>query len=500
MTSLLFKKRSLLTTALCLSLTGGVGSVNAENNEVSILNTLPNYTTDTSDFPISTLTLPLFRVEGERTVQGTIGLDWDTGQFEVFDVKRVPMATKTEKDDGFDPVIAEQLDQYLDKVINEYGKPGAVIRVDMGEHSWRGVAGISRFQECCGDKPRIFSEKFRIGSITKMIVASAVMALVQDGKLDLDDTMEELFSGESWYSKMPNGDKITVRDVLRHQTGLADHIPQASFLCHPFTRISPIDLLIPAFEKSQDPNSIFHKDGNQTPRSEFEIGTDYEYSNTNYVIAGLLIEKATGKSVVDGINRYVLIPLKAFNTAFPVEVAIPYVYASGYMKMAGSLNEKGECIINPNTADFQDTTFIEPSLPWTAGGMISNVNDLVKIVKGQATGTSPELSSQLLEQRFDFVSAGHGASYGLGIYDIEGYLGHLGQIVGFDNAVFYHPEKDIAIAINMNAYPLGQIDASKVFDEVREILDEKTPRSSAKQSEGQGFILNPACSDQPVCY
>jgi len=458
-------KRLVLITGLCLSV-AGIGSANAQEEE-TLLNTLPRYS---AKKPFKTLTFPQLR-KGKHIYQGTVKCGWNIG-CEMPELRKVPRATQTTWDKGFNPIIARQLDLLLDEIITQDGKPGVVIRVDMGRQSWRGVAGTSRIEECCGNKPRVFSDKFRIGSITKMVMASVVVALAQEGRLNLDDTMEKWFSDESWYSQMPNGNLITVRDLLRHQSGLADYVPFDNFVCNSLTRIKPESLLIPAFKQG----------------SQFEPGNGWLYSNTNYILVGLLIEKVTKKPVAKALNHHLLIPLKAFNTVFPSEAAIPYYYASGYMNLAGHLDSNGNCI-HDQTTSFRDTTFIDPSLPWTAGGVISNVNDLTEIVKGQVMGTYPKLSPAFQKERFQFVYTGTDTPktgriyYALGMYDIKGYRGHIGQVPGYGSAAYYHQEQKIAIVINMNSYSgdPGKKTSTDIFLEILDILDGKWDQQARRE-------------------
>ncbi len=398
-------KTPLVLTAMLLT---SVGSINAAEEEETLLNTLPFYKPASVPFSTGELTLPQLRNDGESLFQATIKFNWTSSECEITDAHEILRATETSSDEGFDPTVATQLQELLQQIVNKYKQPGAVIRVDMDGKSWRGVAGVSRYDNSSGNKPRVFSDKFRIGSITKMVMASLVLALEQDEFLSLDDTMEKWFSEESWYFKMPNGSLITVRDVLRHQTGLIDYVPLDSFLCAPLTPIREENLLISAF----DTNSLtFTRNGVKTPRNDFKIGVDWEYSNTNYILVGMLIEKASKKAVADVLNHRLLFHLEAFNTVFPDDTAIPYYYSYGYTTITSCTRNSpdDQCVLLSSTAgssdqcekltppsgDFYDLTFFDPSLPWTAGAIISNVNDLSEILKGQATGTYPPLLPEL---------------------------------------------------------------------------------------------------------
>ncbi|NJO16201.1 MAG: beta-lactamase family protein [Thioploca sp.] len=496
----LFKLRKYVAIVASLGLPlMGISSSSAE--ETAFINTLPLYSpkidpnsdpskaNSDNDTILGTITLPLCRFQGdEKTLySGTLKLNKKT--LDSIEYHQVPRTTQTEFDDGFPEDIAQELQDLMENTVKQNQVPGAIILVNYQGKVWRGVAGKSRID----DKSQVFLNKFRVGSVTKMFVASIVLALIQDPKnnLTLDDTMEKWFQNESWYSNMPNGDKITIRDLLRHQSGLYNYTESSEIIASmyetPMRIFTPQELLAVSFIHG----------------SQFEPGTQYSYSNTNYILAGLLIEKITHRSVAENINSRVLEPTGMFNTSFLDDAGIPYYYSHGYTYLGQNILPK-------------DITFSEPSVAWAAGAIVSNSTDLEDFTRLQAMGKispSEELSKQLQEERFRFANPSNLETYngcnqkdsenellyGMGIFCYYGYLGHEGVFPGYNTSTYYRPNeenanKSIGITINLNITDSPKITAGDLFLKIVGILDEKNslPRkkflSNGKLPDGRTLI------------
>jgi D-alanyl-D-alanine carboxypeptidase len=486
------RKYAVITTGLGLAL---IGISNSSAEETAFINTLPLYspkidsnpngdkTNSDDDAILSTLTLPLYRFQGDEKTLYTGTLKLNKKALDSIEYHQVPRTTQTEFDEGFPKDIARELQDLMENTVKQDQVPGTIILVDYYGKVWRGVAGKARID----DKPQVFLNKFRIGSITKMFVASIVLALVQDPKnnLTLDDTMKKWFHDESWYSNLPNGDKITIRYLLRHQSGLYNYTASpemvASMYELPMRIFTPQELLAISFSHG----------------SEFEPGTKYSYSNTNYILAGLLIEKITHHSVAENINSRILEPTGMFNTAFPNDASIPYYYSHGYTYLGQNISPK-------------DTTFYEPSVAWAAGAIISNSIDLEHFTRLQAMGKispSEELSKQLQEERFKFANPSNLKTYqgcnqkdsenellyGIGIFCYYGYLGHEGVFPGYNTSTYYRPDeentdKGIGITINLNITDSPKVTARDIFLKIAGILHNKNSllrKKSLSKSNGQ---------------
>ena len=464
----LVKKRVTLMTAACLSLSVGIGAEEASIINPIPLNTVPLY--DNSEGPIdgTILIVPQFRTPDKGLHDGVLKLNLLTNLFEIveYDYRQPLRFSGIQADPEFPSDIATQLEQCMNEVfVKSDEHVGVIMRVDVGLNSWRGTVGQSQMNQCC-QEPRVYSNKFRIGSVTKVFVASVVLSLIEEGQLSLEDTLKK-FQGEEWYSLLPdNSDAITIRDLLGMRSGIGSYTSSSeigtSNWCTPRGVFTPEQLVKYGVDVAAPP-----------------LG-DFNYSNTNYVLLGLIIESVTGKSLAENLQLKIFQPLQLFQTAFPNQPSIPYYFDSGYSSIvaAGTSSECAKQQVDetlPKIGDYSviEMTYTSPSTPWAAGAMLSNMDDMVNAVKAQVTGKIPKLSSDLLNERevtslirdatSNYLSEHYGIKspimYGLGIKEFDGYLGHDGEIFGYNSAAFYNPDKDIAIGVNMNVYPGNPIDA-----------------------------------------
>lgn len=419
---------------------------------VGLINVLPLYQDDPDAGANikGTIILPRLRVNGEETslLGGKIHIDLTEGinSCHVTEANLIPRTTISGMDEGFNPDAATKLNAILANVqagVDSGKIPGVVMRVDLGGKSWRAITGKSRMNT---DDKRVYSDYFRIGSISKTFTAAAVLLLYQQGKVDLEDTMEKWFADESWYSQMPNGDKITLRYLLRHQSGLFNYVKipeiQEAMLNDPTRVYSPEELLILSF--------------NGKPDGDFEPGAKIEYSNTNFIIAGLLIEKITGQSAEKFIRDNLLKPFNMYNTMLGTDPGVPYYYSHGYLDADGNNNDE--------TVSWKDVSYLDPSIAWTSGSVISNIDDLTMGFKCQVSRAEdcPAIlfSEETLAERMDYVANvenGFNVNFGLGLLNICGFSYHVGAINGYETAVFYNPSMldygEVMITMSLNMYP-----------------------------------------------
>lgn len=253
----------------------------------------------------------------------------------------------------------------------------------------------------------------RVGSISKTFAATLIMQLVAEGRIGLDDPVEKYLPGVLRGEGI-DGDRITVRQVLRHQSGLpniTDGRPGFEYLmAQEGKTATPAELMALALSVP----------------AEFEPGTRWSYSNTNYIVAGMLVEAVTGHSYTDELNRRILVPLRLDGTYLPGprEYEIRDPHPKGYESLDGTLI---------------DVSRIEPSGPWAAGAMVSTGADLnrfyLALVNGEVLGAAE--TAQMMN---DPVTTGRsdGQSYGIGLQTGTlrcgaRYYGHSGGIVGFHN-------------------------------------------------------------------
>ncbi|MFE5853018.1 serine hydrolase domain-containing protein [Streptomyces sp. NPDC056500] len=261
-------------------------------------------------------------------------------------------------------------DAALQKVIEDQvergGIPGVLASVRDGDRVWRGDAGVADVRT---GKERGDHDRFRIGSITKTFVATVILKLEAEGRLDLDDTVEKWLPGMV-SGNGHNGGKVSIRQLLNHTSGISSYTANPEFgdtyltkgfLKNRYYRHSPENLVGWAMGSAPD----------------FAPGTGWSYSNTNYILAGLIIEKTTGGSYEQAVKDRILRPLGLRNTSLPRHsTAMPQPSGRAYTKM---FNETPP-------AEFHDATRLNASWGWSAGDMISTTGDLQRFASALMSG------------------------------------------------------------------------------------------------------------------
>jgi D-alanyl-D-alanine carboxypeptidase len=283
----------------------------------------------------------------------------------------------------------------------------------------------------------------RIASITKTFTATAILLQVVHGNLSLEDTIDK------WFPTVPNASKITVRDLLAMRSGLYDFTAEPKFLRdftkNPLLKWSPLDVV--KIEETHKPVA--------------EPNTETKYTDSNYVLLGLILEKVSGETVERNITKEVIKPLGLTHTSFPSTAAMPKPFAHGYF--AGDEgNEK-----------IQDYTAVNPKVAWTAGAIVSTLGDLRKYGRQLATGAL--LPQSLFAERIDFGeipnAGGPPVGYGLGILHVGTWLGHDGAIFGFSTITMYEPKSGTTIAATANLSSNFSTPTLDVFFQIADRLD-----------------------------
>ena len=268
--------------------------------------------------------------------------------------------------------------------------------------------------------PMALDDHFRIGSNTKTFVATVLLRLHDEKKLKLDDTIAHFKLG----FHVPNESRITVRELAEMRSGLLDIYS------------------VPGVQNESE--SVWR---NRTPKQWVELatkqpllfspGTRYNYSNTNWFLLGLIIEKITGDSIQSQINKRILVPMQLRETSFPTtERGMPQPYAHGY-----SLNGSRQWV--------DETTALPPPASWAAGAMISDMADMQRWVKAYVTGTTNSAASQ--KARLTCLPTGEGnAAFGFGIGCSAGWYGYTGGITGYNTSAWYMPAKGVTIIAFVN--------------------------------------------------
>ncbi|MFI6485584.1 serine hydrolase domain-containing protein [Nonomuraea sp. NPDC050663] len=304
----------------------------------------------------------------------------------------------------------------LDKIVTGQGATAALARVSDGERTRTTSVGVRDLER--GGRPAA-NGHFRIGSVTKTFVATVVLQLVDEGRLRLDDPIAGHLPGT-----VPGGERITVRQLLNHTSHLYDYMSEPGYSTNRwrgearFRSYQPHELLKVAFAKQLPDDGRWH------------------YSNTNYVVLGLLIEKLTGMPYGEQITRRILRPLGLRHTIVPGDRAgVPAPHAKGYEPMP----------------ELVDATRMNPSLDWAAGEMISTTGDLERFMGALLGGRLT--SKESLQAMRATVRTGVGFGYGLGLqaYPLPcgTVWGHSGELIGYLTFAFRSDSgKSLTLSIN----------------------------------------------------
>ncbi|AIV38895.1 peptidase [Streptomyces sp. CCM_MD2014] len=322
------------------------------------------------------------------------------------------------------------------------GVPGVTATAREGRRTWSGTEGVGDLRT---GEPRSERDRYRVGSITKTFVATVVLQLEAEGRLSLDDTVDEWLPGVV-EGNGNHGDRITLRQLLNHTSGIHNYtadeefvrtyFARDGFLEHRYDTVTPRQLV--AIATAHEP--------------DFEPGTDWRYSNTNYILAGMVIEEATGRPYAEEVRRRIIDPLKLRATSVPgTRVTLPRPSSRAYSKLAETA-----------TGPTYDVTRLNPSLAGSSGEMISDSADLNRFYTALLRGRL--LPAEQLAEMTTTVPAMPGASYGLGLIKREldcgvTVWGHGGGIHGSSSEAVTTRDGRHALAFNFNGDWSGDSDA-----------------------------------------
>jgi D-alanyl-D-alanine carboxypeptidase len=266
------------------------------------------------------------------------------------------------------------------------------------------------------------TDHYRIGSNTKPMTATIVLQLVQEGKLALEDPISK------YRPDVPNGQNITIAQLLDMRSGLPSYTEDPAFL-----RTIDEDR-----QRVWDPEKLLALAYTKPPL--FAPGTSWHYSNTNYILLGLVMEKLTGKTVSQPFQERLFSPLGMQSSTIPpvADSAMPEPYAHGYHFGAAEQTGGESAALPPaeqasataGTLLPHDWSGNNPSWGWTAGSGISTADDLAVFVGALVDGglLDPPMQQRGLASVEPPDPANPSFGYGYGLMRFATYYGHNGQI------------------------------------------------------------------------
>lgn len=317
-----------------------------------------------------------------------------------------------------DPATASRVARTVEREVRRQLLPGVIVGIARdGHRPWMIARGHADLRTL---RPMQTDEHVRIGSVTKAFVTTLLMRLAQEGRLSLDEPIDNYVPG------VPDGEAITLRQLANMTSGIADVFANQEFTLGYLTgetftprRLIELGTALPAV---------------------FPPGTGWSYSNTNTDLLGVVIQQVTGEPLAAALRKRVFEPLGLRGTSLPSSDRLARPFAAGYTEQTVS-------------GHFAEATYNTPTATWAAGGLVSTVPDLLKAARLFGTG-KPLLSRSSQRERTDWVRfpPNHpGQLYGLGLFDFNGWIGHNGGIPGYTAIAWYLPEKKLALAVSVSS-------------------------------------------------
>ncbi|MEM1423665.1 MAG: serine hydrolase domain-containing protein, partial [Planctomycetota bacterium] len=307
--------------------------------------------------------------------------------------------------------------------------PGAAVAVYRGDEPLIddafGVASLETEERLTTD------HAFRVASLSKPVVATVLLQLVDEGAVSLDDPVSQYIEG------VPAGDEITLRMLAQHTSGLRNYIAipavRAAFAAQPHRAWTRDELLRFAFDFG--PHFRPDEDG-------------WMYSNTNYLLLGEVIEQVEGAPLGSVIDKRICVPLGLADTYYSTDPAMPSLHARGY-QMGDQTGPKywvGEGEVA------WDETDASPSMWHAAGAMVSTLDDVRRLLGAVVEGEL--VSERAHAEQTSWRETGYtsGYRYGLGLVNYRGGIGHNGMVPGYQATAAHDPDRDVTVVVLANMY------------------------------------------------
>ncbi|WP_079109949.1 serine hydrolase domain-containing protein [Streptomyces roseifaciens] len=347
-------------------------------------------------------------------------------------------ASDTPPSGGGHPATQRAMDEAV-----KAGIPGVTAQARDTGGVWKSASGVG---DLTSGAPRGENDKFRVGSITKTFVATVLLQMEAEGRLSLDDTVERRLPGLV-RGNGNDGCGITVRQLLNHTSGLFDYLADEEYaktymqgdgyLEHRYDTLPP---------EKHVKVALSHK-------PLFEPGAKFSYSNTNYILAGLIIEKAGGRSYEDEVRDRIIRPLGLKNTSNPGNgIHLPRPSSRGYSKLFRSAPDR-----------IDDITEMNGSQGWADGDIISTAGDLNRFYGALLRGELLK-PKQLKAMKTIAAPGSSSKSYGLGLQRFQTSCGttlwgHGGGMVGWLSMAVTTADGRHQLAYNYN----GDWDATSMI-------------------------------------
>ncbi len=340
-----------------------------------------------------------------------------------------------------------RLQDLLDSFHIDYGFPGATAAMALPDGSV--VTAATGVADAEAGTPMTSDSRMLAASIGKSFVAMTALSLESDGILSRSDLVSRHLGDRDWFTRLPNHATMTVGDLLRHTSGLPDHVHLQGFQSEMAARMAGGSA---AFKPEEAIAFVLDTD------PLFPAGEGWAYSDTGYLLLGLVIEHAGGAAYYDLVAERFLTPLGLTATT-PSDTPILPGLAAGYV---GEENPFG---LPTRTMDDAGHLLWDPAMEWTGGGLVSTSRDLA--VWGHALFGGAAVEAPYLDRLLDGVpvsSDAPGILYGAGVAIYTDtprgpVYGHGGWIPGYVSSLRHYADHGVTVAFQINT-DVGIVDDS----------------------------------------
>jgi D-alanyl-D-alanine carboxypeptidase len=349
---------------------------------------------------------------------------------------------------GLPPATRARIDSIVKQEMGTRGAPSVSFAiVQNGAVTYANAFGTARLDLALPASP---SMRYSIGSVSKQITATAILMLAEQGKLSLDDHVSRFLPG------LTRGNEVTIRQLLSMTSGYQDYWPQ--------------DYVMPPMLKPVTAQQIVNEWAKKP--LDFAPGARWQYSNTNYVIAGLIVEKVAGMPLVDFLRRRVFTPLRMESVMITDEGALPPSDPERYERFG---------LGPPRVAPKEGRGWM-----YAAGELAMTASDLARWDISVIDRSLLKPSSYRAQQTSMLLADGRATGYGLGVYvgSFQGHrmISHGGEVSGFStqNAIFPDDRMAVVVYANLFATDVQSVIASRIEDLLFSTTDAATDRAIAQ--------------------
>lgn len=336
--------------------------------------------------------------------------------------------------------LTEKTEEVIANTLNRYNGVGISIYIS-SQHLSDDISLAQGYKNKAARTKLQADNLFRIGSLTKSFTGIAILKLVKEDKIDPDAAVSNYLTKEHDYF-----DRITVRNLLNMSAGLKGHIDDNNQFLVSYLENSP--------EKYLSPSSLIDESLSITDELLFKPGTNFHYTNTNYVLLAMIIEEVTNKSYKDYIEEEIIEYFNLDNTYVADDLSIPENMAHGYYDS----NQDGSK---------EDWTRVHPSIFWAAGDIVSTTQDICDWF--EIIAKNPEIESlddELLWQGQKLPGMDNQYYTAGFLYEEDRLIGGNGTVIGYHTDAWHRSDLDTTVVVFSNFL------TSKEGDPTREVKNE----------------------------